>query len=585
MARAKWLVPTVVNLAALIQAAQVHFSLELTWQKGSPNGFERELIFVNNQFPGPPLIMDEGDDVTIEVTNHLPFNQSIHFHGIRQQGTPWADGVSGLSQWGIRPGQKYTYKWQADQYGTYWYHSHDKARLMDGLYGAIYIRPSSADSPVSMISSDPKDIEAMENARRNPQLVVLSDWDHLTSDAYMQAEMDTGYDIFCSDSILVNGQGSVYCKDPEELTDMQASEVKAIVNATLTDKGCDPFLPRLQGFWDHNPDALPGNLNSGCIPSEGLESVFQVDPDDEWASFNFISAAGIKALVISIDEHPMYVYEVDGRSVEPQLAHSIPIYNGQRYSVMVRLDQDPGNYTIRVAGNGNQVISGFSTLKYRGGDLNQRQSIPYINYGGLNTTSSVIPLDTTSLPPYPAIQPATYADDFHLLTLGRINSSWEWTLDGTSFLPANLAEIEPVLFNPQTPELASALKIETKNNTWVDIVFQLAIPEGTYLQPPHPIHKHSNKAFLIGASQGKFNWSSIDDAAQESPDSFYEIPTFRDTFVTSPAGEAWVAIRYHVENPGAFLLHCHTETHLASGMGMVLLDGIDAWPELPTFVK
>ncbi|KAJ5279857.1 hypothetical protein N7478_005229 [Penicillium angulare] len=545
MARAKWLVPTVVNLAALIQAAQVHFSLELTWQKGSPNGVEREFIFVNDQFPGPPLILDEGDDVS---------------------GTPWADGVSGLSQWGIRPGQKYTYKWHADQYGTYWYHSHDKARMMDGLYGAIYIRPSSGDSPVSMISSDPTDIEAMENARRDPQLVLLSDWDHLTSDAYMQAEMDTGYDIFCSDSILVNGQGSVYCKDPEELTDMQAPEVKAI----------------LQGFWEHHPDALPGNLNSGCIPSEGLQSVFQVDSDDEWVSFNFISAAGIKALVLSIDEHPMYVYEVDGRSVEPQLAHSIPIYNGQRYSVMVRLDQNPGNYTVRIAGNGNQVISGFATLSYRGGDENQRQSIPYITYGGLNTTSSVISLNTTSLPPYPPIQPATYADDFHLLTLGRINSSWEWTLDGTSFLPANLAEIQPVLFNPQTTELASALKIETKNNTWVDIVFQLAIPEGTYLQPPHPIHKHSNKAFLIGASQGKFNWSSISDAAKDSPGSFYEVPTYRDTFVTSPAGEAWVAIRYHVENPGAFLLHCHTETHLASGMGMVILDGIDAWPELPT---
>lgn len=46
-----------------------------------------------------------------------------------------------------------------------------------------------------MISDDPDDIEAMEQARDNPHLVTLSDWDHLTSDAYMQAERESGYDI------------------------------------------------------------------------------------------------------------------------------------------------------------------------------------------------------------------------------------------------------------------------------------------------------------------------------------------------------------------------------------------------------
>lgn len=275
----------------------------------------------------------------------------------------------------------------------------------------------------------------------------------------------------------------------------------------------------------------------------------------------------------------MYVYEVDGRYIEPQLAHQVPIYNGERYSVMVKLDKEPANYMIRVAGNGNQVISGFASLTYAGGEDNKRQSVPYIDYGGINTTASVIPLNTTMLPPYPPILPAAHADEFHLLTLGRINSSWEWTLDGTSFLPANLNQMEPILFNPQAPNLSSALKIETQNNTWVDIVFQLAIPEPTKLQPPHPMHKHSNKAFLIGSSAGKFSWNSIDEALDSTPDSFFDTPLYRDTFVTAPNGEAWIAIRYHVVNPGPFLLHCHMETHFSSGMGMVLLDGVDAWPD------
>lgn len=59
-----WFLMIAIDLA-LIRAAHVHFALDLTWQTGSPNGFEREMIFVNNVFPGPPLIMDEGDEVTV----------------------------------------------------------------------------------------------------------------------------------------------------------------------------------------------------------------------------------------------------------------------------------------------------------------------------------------------------------------------------------------------------------------------------------------------------------------------------------------------------------------------------------------
>lgn len=129
--------------------------------------------------------------------------------------------------------------------------------------------------------------------------------------------------------------------------------------------------------------------------------------------------------------------------------------------------------------------------------------------------------------------------------------------------------------------LESALKIETKNNTWVDIVFQVLIPAPTKLQPPHPIHKHPDKAFLMAVDRGQFTWKSLAEASAQaqSPQSFLEKPIYRDTFVTSPIGPAWIAIGYHVENPSAFHLHCHLETHLASGMGLILLDGIDAWPQ------
>ncbi|GFF43525.1 laccase-1 [Aspergillus udagawae] len=573
---------SLLGVAAIAHAAKVHYSLDLTWETGSPNGVSREMIFVNGQFPGPSIILDEGDEAIIDVTNHLPFNTSIHFHGIEQKDTPWADGVAGLSQWAIQPGQSYTYEWRADTYGTYWYHAHDKAEIMDGLYGPIRIRPSpNRDSPFSMISNDPADIQAMKQAERYGNLVTLSDWDHLTGKEYMKAMEETGYDIFCADSVLINGRGSVFCQDPKEMTQMVPPPELAILNASLTDKGCLPFVLPIQGDWEHHPEKLPPGLNDGCHPSTTQETIFTVDARHRWASFHFISAASLKVLVVSIDEHPMYVYEVDGRYIEPQLAHSMKLYNGERYSVMVKLDKEAANYKMRVANDGgNQIVSGFATVTYEGGQTSQRPSQPYIDYGSRNTSAEVIPLDTNNLPPYPAISPASEPDDFHILMLGRTNSSWQWSLDGAAFLPNHLSELSPAILDPEAPELANALKITTRNDTWVDIVFQLVVGKTTPIQPPHPLHKHSNKAFLLGTGHGKFNWTSIKEAKEASPQSFLKTPIYRDTFTTSPQGETWTAIRYHVENPGPFLLHCHMTTHLASGMGLILMDGVDVWPEV-----
>ncbi|KAF2203598.1 hypothetical protein GQ43DRAFT_357363, partial [Delitschia confertaspora ATCC 74209] len=50
------------------------FTLKLTWKKGAPDGFERNIIFINDQFPGPILVLDQGDDVQITVENNTPVN-------------------------------------------------------------------------------------------------------------------------------------------------------------------------------------------------------------------------------------------------------------------------------------------------------------------------------------------------------------------------------------------------------------------------------------------------------------------------------------------------------------------------------
>lgn len=68
-------------IATTALAGSQHFKLELTWGKGSPDGYERDMIFVNGQYPGPTLEIEQGCWVEMEVVNNMPFSSSIHAHG------------------------------------------------------------------------------------------------------------------------------------------------------------------------------------------------------------------------------------------------------------------------------------------------------------------------------------------------------------------------------------------------------------------------------------------------------------------------------------------------------------------------
>ena len=70
-----------LSLAAVVTAGQSHFKLELTFGSGTPDGFERDMVFINGQHPGPLLEVEQGDWVEIEILNSMPFNSSIHYHG------------------------------------------------------------------------------------------------------------------------------------------------------------------------------------------------------------------------------------------------------------------------------------------------------------------------------------------------------------------------------------------------------------------------------------------------------------------------------------------------------------------------
>lgn len=513
------------------------------------------------------------------------------------------------------------------------------------MFGPIYIKPRAFEpKPFNVITSDQNALDAILKAEENPQFVMISDWMHLTSQQHRQVQEDSNVDIFCTNSILFNGKGRVNCLSEPEQRAALAPPFQELFNGPLrgqwlSPNGCLPFGPFSQGNATLNLDAIPRDLVTDCSATDTPQQEFQVDPRSRWASFNFISVTGIQAPIISIDEHPMWVYAVDGRYVQPVKVNGLHIFSGERYSVMVQLDKREGSYTMRASNFGlNQLISGFATVSYTSGghdknsdnenrdsgskhhDWNgghwqeghgnggkgygwkggrgrghkegigrynrhfKRDSQPYYTYGGFPVSPEVVTLNESQIVPFHNIPPAQEIAQTHILRLSRFGKPWLWSLDGDEtypMFPTEYAEDAPLLYYPESTEANNQnLVIKTQNDTWIDIVFVVVDLNG----PPHPMHKHSNKGYLVGRGVGPWNWSSVAEAAAAQPQSFnFDDPPYRDGFTTLPSAGAptWLTMRYHVVNPGAFMLHCHIQSHLSGGMALAFLDGVDEFPAIP----
>jgi FtsP/CotA-like multicopper oxidase with cupredoxin domain len=101
----------------------------------------------NGRTPGPAIEAVEGDRVRILVTNKLPEHTTIHWHGIFLPNG--MDGVGGLNQPHIKPGETYVYEFTLRQHGTFMYHPHadEMVQLAVGMMGFFIIHPRTPQVP------------------------------------------------------------------------------------------------------------------------------------------------------------------------------------------------------------------------------------------------------------------------------------------------------------------------------------------------------------------------------------------------------------------------------------------------------
>jgi FtsP/CotA-like multicopper oxidase with cupredoxin domain len=110
---------------------------------------------LNGTSPGPLIEATEGDLVEVTVRNEsVPDGMTLHWHGVDVPNA--VDGVAGVTQDAVDVGEEHTYRFVAEDPGSYWYHSHQVSheQVIGGLFGALVVHPADPqpDDPVDALA-------------------------------------------------------------------------------------------------------------------------------------------------------------------------------------------------------------------------------------------------------------------------------------------------------------------------------------------------------------------------------------------------------------------------------------------------
>ena len=272
-------------------------------------GKPRTALTINGTIPGPLLRWREGDTVTLRVANRLDEDTSIHWHGIILPAN--MDGVPGLSFHGIAPDGMYEYKFQVNQHGTYWYHSHSGFQEQAGVYGPLVI--------------DAKDPEPFEYDR--DYVVMLTDWTDESSEEIMAK---------------LKKQSDYYNFNQRTVGDFIRDTKQDGLGATLADrkmwaqmKMSPTDLADVSGF-------TYTYLMNGLAPNGNWTGLFK---PGEKLRLRFINGSAMSYFDVRIPGLKMTVVAADGLHVEPVSVDEFRIAVAETYDVIVEPEQEQA-YTI-----------------------------------------------------------------------------------------------------------------------------------------------------------------------------------------------------------------------------------------------
>ncbi|KAK4755341.1 hypothetical protein SAY87_009098 [Trapa incisa] len=541
----------------LVQGRIRHYKWEVKYEYKSPDCTKKLSITINGRSPGPTIIAQQGDTIIVELTNSLGTeNLAVHWHGIRQIGTPWSDGTEGITQCPILPGDTFTYRFVVDRPGTYMYHAHYGMQKLAGLYGSIRVSLPDGVSEPFFYDHD--------------RSLILNDWYH-KSTYEMAAGLSSIPFVWVGEpqSLLIQGRGWFNC-------------------SLLTSPSLEPGVCNAT-----NPECSPYFLT--VIPGKTYR-------------LRLTSITSLSALSFQIEGHNMTVVETDGHYVKPFTVKNLFIYSGETYSVLVKADQDPTrNYWMEtsVVSRKPTTPPGLAYLNYYPNHPHRQPPTSPPANPIWNDTEPRMNQSLAIKAREDYIHPPPITSDRVIVLLNtqnRVNGRVRWSVNNVSLtLPKTpyliaLKEARGDLHNffdqnppPERYNFAaydifsnatnhnattSDAIYRLKFNTTVDIILQNANTMTVNNSETHPWHLHGHDFWVLGYGKGKFNINT-DPARYNLVD-----PIMKNTVPVHPYG--WTALRFVADNPGTWAFHCHIDSHFYMGMGVVFEEGIEMVGKLPS---
>lgn len=529
------------------------------------DGIERSILVVNRQMPGPAIEVCQGDRITVDVINLLHSESTtMHWHGQHHVKTPYMDGVPYVSQCPILPGSTFRYDFIATEAGTHFWHSHSGFQRGDGVFGPLIVRTP----PKANWHKDLYDIDE--------HIIQISDWTHeLGIDKFLNHHYAGGDNK--PPNILINGLG------------------RFTINRN-------------------------GNNISAIMPT----AIFTVKQNTRYR-FRLVNAEFLNCPIeISIDNHTMRVISSDGRDIEAVEAESLVSYAGERFDFVVETSQNIDNFWIRFRGlmdcderftkayqvailryegATNKDPNGLVGYEYKSNYSTDGQRINALNEGTETNNSISIPLlkamdkndkSNTADPNYQFyVSYDFYKKDnphFHRGKLYGFNQ----VKNTKQVLTPQLNHISMKL--PPMPLLSQRDFIDSDqfcNSSTVQgcvqdycacthvlrvnldsVVEIILVDEGFAYDANHPFHLHGYQFRVIAMERIGENVTVDKVKALDKKGAIrrnLDHAPLKDT-VTVPDG-GYTVVRFHANNPGYWLFHCHIEFHAEVGMSLIFKVG------------
>ncbi len=276
------------------------FFLDIDYTTVNITGKRSVATTINGQLPGPTLVWQEGDTITLHVTNHLKKSSSIHWHGIILPAP--MDGVPGISYKGIPPGKTFTYRFKVKQHGTYWYHSHSGYQEQTGMYGSIIIKPKKRE---------PFKVD-------RDYVVLLSDWsDERPSAIYRKLKLSSDYYNFNQRTV-----GDFFSEVRHKGLSKAFGDRKMWNRMRMSDRDLSDVTGYTYTY-----------LMNGKNPATQFKALFK---KGEKIRLRFINGAAMSFFDVRIPGLKMTVVAADGNHIKPVSVDEFRIGVAETYDVIVQ---------------------------------------------------------------------------------------------------------------------------------------------------------------------------------------------------------------------------------------------------------